>query len=93
MDQELFNPQSSSVSSSRIIYTPSTFARTSLLHLQEVGSLQAVHPHVSQLVSLSVTMEVRKHEKKIWDRKNDASGARPLVINCKFKMNKILNFS
>ena len=48
MDQELFNPQSSSVSSSRIIYTPSTFARTSLLHLQEVGFLQAVHPHVSQ---------------------------------------------
>ena len=48
MDKELFNPQSSSVSSSRIIYTPSTFARTSLLHLQEVGSLQAVHPHVSQ---------------------------------------------
>lgn len=45
MDQELFNLQSSSVSSSRIIYTPSTFARTSLLHLQEVGSLQAVHPH------------------------------------------------
>ena len=48
MNQELFNPQSSSISSSRIIYTPSTFARTSLLHLQEVGSLQAVHPHVSQ---------------------------------------------
>ena len=47
MEQELFNPQSSSVCSSRIIYTPSTFARTSLLHLQEVGSLQAVHPHVS----------------------------------------------
>ena len=42
MEQELFNPQSSSVSSSRIICTPSTFARTSLLHLQEVGSLQAV---------------------------------------------------
>ena len=48
MDQELFNPQSSSVSSSRIIYTPSTFARTSLLHLQEVGSLQAIHPHTSK---------------------------------------------
>lgn len=42
MEQELFNPQSSSVSSSRIIYTPSTFARTSLLHLQEVGSLRAL---------------------------------------------------
>ena len=52
MDQELFNPQSSSVSSSRIIYTPSTFARTSLLHLQEVGSLQAVHPHISQRENL-----------------------------------------
>ena len=37
MEQELFNPQSSSVSSSRIIYTPSTFARMSLLH-----------PHTSQ---------------------------------------------
>ena len=49
MDQELFNPQSSSVSSSRIIYTPSTFARTSLLHLQEVGSLQAVHPHIKKV--------------------------------------------
>lgn len=47
MDQELFNPQSSSVSSSRVLYTPSSFARTSLLHLQEVGSLQAVHPHTS----------------------------------------------
>ena len=52
MDQELFNPQSSSVSSSRIIYTPSTFARTSLLHLQEVGSLQAVHSHISQRENL-----------------------------------------
>ena len=48
MEQELFNPQSSFVSSSRILYTPSTFARTSLLHLQEVGSLQAIHPHTSQ---------------------------------------------
>ena len=52
MDQELFNPQSSSVSSSRIIYTPSTFARTSLLHLQEVGSLQAIHPHTSTRTDL-----------------------------------------
>lgn len=52
MDQELFNPQSSSVSSSRIIYTPSTFARASLLHLQEVGSLQAIHPHTSTRTNL-----------------------------------------
>lgn len=52
MDQELFNPQSSSVSSFRILYTPSTFARTSLLHLQEVGSLQAIHPHTSTRTDL-----------------------------------------
>lgn len=52
MEQELFNPQSSSVSSSRILYTPSTFARTSLFHLQEVGSLQAIHPHTSTRTDL-----------------------------------------
>ena len=56
MDQELFNPQSSSVTSSRILYTPSTFARTSLLHLQEVGSLQAIHQKYSG---------VRPHKEKI----------------------------
>lgn len=53
MDQELFNPQSSSVTSSRILYTPSTFARTSLLHLQEAGSLQAIHPHISTRTNLT----------------------------------------
>lgn len=53
MDQELFNPQSSSVISSRILYTPSAFARISLLHLQEVGSLQAIHPHTSTRTNLT----------------------------------------
>ena len=53
MDQELFIPQYSSVTSSRILYTPSTFARTSLLHLQEVGSLQAIHPHTSTRTNLT----------------------------------------
>lgn len=53
MDRELFNPQSSSVTSSRILYTPSTFARTSLLHLQEVGSLQTIHPHTSTRTNLT----------------------------------------
>lgn len=52
MEQELFNPQSSSVISSRILYTPSAFARTSLCHLQEVGSLQAIHPHTSTRTDL-----------------------------------------
>lgn len=53
MNQELFNSQSSSVTSSRILYTPSAFARTSLLHLQEVGSLQAIHPHTSTRTNLA----------------------------------------
>lgn len=47
MNNELFNPPSLSVRSARVIYTPSAFARTSLLHLQEAGSLQAVRPHTS----------------------------------------------
>ena len=49
---ELFNPPSSSVRSARILYTPSVFARTSLLHLQEAGSLQAVQPHTSTRTDL-----------------------------------------
>lgn len=35
------------VQSKRIQYTPSTFARTSLLHLSETGSLTALQPHTS----------------------------------------------
>lgn len=44
----LFSSSSTSVSSDRIIYTPSTFARSSLIHLQETGTLQAIHPHKSE---------------------------------------------
>ena len=50
---ELFNSQSSSVRSFRILYTPSSFARTSLLHLQEIGSLQAIHQHTSTRTNLT----------------------------------------
>lgn len=46
--QDLFTSNSPSVSFSRILYTPSPFARTSLLHLQEVGSLTAIKPHTSK---------------------------------------------
>lgn len=35
------------VKSRRIIYTPSNFAKINLLHLQEVGELQALKPHTS----------------------------------------------
>ena len=47
MHSNLFT-SSPSVQSSRILYTPSLFARSSLLHLQEVGSLSAIRPHTSK---------------------------------------------
>ncbi|MCD8398608.1 MAG: helix-turn-helix domain-containing protein [Lachnospiraceae bacterium] len=50
MDHLFTNSQ---VSSNRIIYTPSLFARTSLLHLQECGTLTAIRPHVSSRSSLA----------------------------------------
>lgn len=40
------------VSSNRVLYTPSSFARTSLLHLQEIGTLQALAPHTSSRANL-----------------------------------------
>ena len=40
------------VTSNRILYTPSAFARTNLLHLQEIGELQARRPHTSGRTNL-----------------------------------------
>lgn len=54
MPDSLFsNYNIDSVSSNRIIYTPSTFARSSLIHLQETGTLQATHPHKNERSGLS----------------------------------------
>lgn len=41
------------VNTSRIIYTPSDFAKLSLFHIQEIGTLQATKPHTSKRSSLS----------------------------------------
>lgn len=78
--QELFSNNASSVQSDRILYTPSAFARGSLLHLQEVGTLKALHPHTSTrsgLVSYlcflvlegegSLTYDGRKYSLKLGD--------------------------
>lgn len=46
------NNPSATVSSNRILYTPSDFARTSLLHLQEIGDLTALREHISQRSNL-----------------------------------------
>ena len=45
MKQAIFQTSPVTVSSNRIIYTPSSFARPSFIHLQETGTLQATHPH------------------------------------------------
>ena len=50
MNTPLF--QGDLVSTNRIIYTPSAFAKNSLLHLQEVGELQAKKPHISKRTNL-----------------------------------------
>lgn len=39
--------------SSRILYTPSLFARSNLTHLQEIGMLKAQQPHTSSRKNLS----------------------------------------
>ena len=52
MGQNLFI-QSNSVVSNRIIYAPSAFAQSSLIHLQEIGTLQATHPHKNERSGLS----------------------------------------
>ncbi len=46
------NNENSVVASERILYTPSPFARASLLHLQEIGELKALHPHISSRSNL-----------------------------------------
>jgi AraC-like DNA-binding protein len=52
--EELFtNNKSSIVTSNRILYTPSSFARTSLLHLQEIGGLEARRAHTSSRSNLA----------------------------------------
>lgn len=47
MDQFFTNNTQFIVASNRILYTPSTFARSSLLHLQEIGELEARRAHTS----------------------------------------------
>ena len=41
------------VSSNRILYTPTSFAKSALLYLQEIGSLQAEQSHTSSRTHLS----------------------------------------
>ena len=47
------NPDIYTILSNRISYTLSTFARSSLIHLLETGTLQATHPHTNERSGLS----------------------------------------
>lgn len=51
MDHSLFTEQY--VTSRRIIYTPSSFAKNNLIYLQETGELTAMQPHISRRNNLS----------------------------------------
>lgn len=51
MDNSLF--RGDLVTSQRVIYTPSKFTRSQLIHLQEIGELQARKPHTSQRENLA----------------------------------------
>lgn len=48
MDPQQFFSQNPYTVTNRCIYTPSVFARASLLSLQEAGSLRALRPHISK---------------------------------------------
>lgn len=41
------------VSSERVIYTPTPFAKSALIYLQEIGTLKAEQPHTSARIHLS----------------------------------------
>ena len=52
MNDIFLNNAEAIVSSDRVLYTASSFARLSLLHLQEIGSLKALKPHMSSRSNL-----------------------------------------
>lgn len=52
LDEMFSDSRKSVVSSERVIYTASAFAKESLLYLQEIGSLTANRPHVSRRSNL-----------------------------------------
>ena len=86
MNEFFTNNKSSIVASNRILYTPSSFARTSLLHLQEIGDLEARKPHVSSrsnLASFLFFIVTKGAGELVYDGKKYKLSAGSLVfINC-----------
>lgn len=82
MQPNLFTT-SPSVQSAHILYIPSPFARTSLLHLQEVGSLTAIKPHTSKrekLQSYLCFMVEDEEGKLVYEGKQYALKASDIVF-------------
>ena len=50
------------VFSDRILYTPTSFAKTALLYLQEIGSLQAKKPHTSSRDYITCQTPAKKYK-------------------------------
>lgn len=66
MDTPLFDGEL--VHARRMIYTPSAFAKSNLVHLQEVGQLQARSPHAStRKAGLLPVFGGRKRQRPRWN--------------------------
>lgn len=88
MDKTFFsNTNPSIVSSNRVLYTPSSFAKSSLLHLQEIGELSALKAHTSSrsnLQSFLFFVVIKGSGTLIYDGKTYPLEEKSCVfINCK----------
>ncbi len=85
MNEKLF--QGEYVSSKRLLYTPSEFARSNLIHLQEIGSLKAMKTHTSKRQNLdSFLFFYVKEGRGILDyggKQYDVKKGDCVFINCK----------
>ena len=87
MDHIFSGDQSAVVSSNRILYTPSPFARSALLHLQEIGELKALKPHTSSRNKLAsylfFTVLDGAGELRYEGRKYDLGAGDCVFIDCR----------
>ncbi len=87
MDELFTNNETAIVSSDRLLYTASSFARLSLLHLQEIGELKACKPHTSSrsnLQSYLFFMVVNGSGSLTYGRKEyDLKAGSCVFIDCK----------
>ena len=74
------------VSSKRILYTPTAFAKSALLYLQEIGSLQAKQSHTSSRTQLSsylfFCVNSGSGELEYQDKRHKLSAGNCVFIDC-----------